>query len=236
MISRSEGDRVEINEAPVTDLDVFLDERVAIHGVLTPFALPGLQEIGKNWPLIQLPQCGSNLKAVSEVGGSKKGEPERRVECDLVIQFLYSHGFVPFAVGLKSTVNHDGTFKDSNDSASFTMFAPLEFGSMPLDHPVLDKIVRAHIVPGKYGYLELLALPARASLRTLVPGMDLEVTRSTVTGGVDVSGVKITNPEAFTSEKFIVHGIARVFDVEGHPSTQGEQPANRQMDSRSEET
>ncbi|KAK4786670.1 hypothetical protein SAY86_010503 [Trapa natans] len=225
LITKSEGNCVEINDAPVTDLDLYLDERVAIHGVHKAFAsLADLQEVGKNLPLNQVPLCDSDpivTTAVSEVSESKKKEQERSprpADHEMVVRFLDSHGFSSFAYGLKKSIaRFDRTLRDSNVSATFTMFAPRELAGIPADHPVLDKLVSAHIVRGKYDYTDLLKLPAGESLRTIDPAaLGVEVSRSNVAGGVAVNGLKITRPEGFMSEKFVVHGITRPFDVEGH--------------------
>ncbi|KAK4770201.1 hypothetical protein SAY87_030733 [Trapa incisa] len=220
LITKSEGNCVEINDAPVTDLDLYLDERVAIHGVHKAFAsLADLQEVGKNLLLNQVPLCDSDpiiTAAVSEVSESKKKEQERSprpADHEMVVRFLDSHGFSSFAYGLKKSIaRFDRTLRDSNVSATFTMFAPRELAGIPTDHPVLDKLVSAHI-----DYTDLLKLPAGESLRTIDPAaLGVEVTRSNVAGGVAVNGLKITRPEGFMSEKFVVHGITRPFDVEGH--------------------
>lgn len=233
VITKTEGkrNRVKINDVPVTHPNLVLDSRVAIHGVTEPLGVLGLQEIGKNsgpHPK-ELSRCDTYAKVVSNVREPMKlcGREKKRIEWDQVVRFLHSHGSVPFAFGLKSTVNHDRSLRDGKDSDTFTIFAPREFRRVPLDHSILDKLVRAHMISGKHGYLELLALLDKASLGTLAPGLGLEVTVKRVgdhTTGVAVNGVEITDPDAFISEKFIIHGISRVLDMEGHRNASSEHP------------
>ncbi|OWM90969.1 fasciclin-like arabinogalactan protein 21 [Punica granatum] len=223
LIKRSEakGNQVVINDVPVKNPDLFLEEKVVIHGIHEPFAFLGIQGMGRDWVLMPLPLCNPNLKVVSDVSESKQQRQEKEEEAErvgwaLAIRFLKSYGFIPFAVQLKSVVDLDRTLEYGKDLTSFTIFAPQDFQYMPSETPMLDNIVRAHILPGKYDYLQLLALSDRASLKTLVPGLNLEVDVIKIgnaIAGVAVNGMEITDPEAFMSEKFIIHGIPQAFHV-----------------------
>ncbi|GAB2285309.1 hypothetical protein Dimus_019763 [Dionaea muscipula] len=204
---------VEINNVPVSHPDLFLDGPIAIHGVLGPFtSSDDLEEVQlRGLDFIWSPSCV--LWEEEGTGPPPPPGPDARTEWVRVIRWLSSNGFVSFSIGLHSVL--DGILGDYPVGLrSATIFAPPVLGSVGSPSPVLDRIVRYHIVPRMYSYGELVALGNKAALRTLVPQRDLEIT-----GGVDdqalaVNGVGILSPDVFSiTGRFIVHGISEAFEL-----------------------
>ncbi|CAI0550386.1 unnamed protein product [Linum tenue] len=131
-----------------------------------------------------------------------------------IIRSLSSKGFVSFAIGLNSILD------DYRHLNSVTVFSPPDFGSVASSSPMLGRIVRIHILPQRISYKELVVLPDKSPLKTLLPGQDLELkkagkfTELNVTAArLRVNGVDIVAPEIFSSGKYVVHGISRVLDI-----------------------
>lgn len=202
---------VQINHVRVSHPNLFLEGPVSIHGVLGPFAA-----LDPTDDVIQAPVCDSNSTMVSDFGGLKK----HNVEWSRIIRTLSSNGFVSFAIGLHSVL--DGILEDERGASSVTIFVPprLELEAYhPL--PLLEKIVRFHILPQRLTHSELSSLPARTLLRTMVHGQPLEVTGvMSFMPGLVINGVRIVKPDIYSSKNFIVHGISRAFKETDLPSAQ----------------
>lgn len=185
----------------VSHPDVFLEGPIAVHGVLGPFSPLGPQDF------IKSPICDSNSTLVSDFL-----EPKNLVEWGRIIQLLSSYGFVSFAIGMRSVL--DGILEDYASLNTATIFAPPNLAVVASSSPLLDKVVRFHMLPRKLTYVELTSLPVRTLLRTLVPGQDLEVAGEVdFMQGLVINGVEIAAPDLFSSEKFVVHGISRAFEL-----------------------
>lgn len=186
--------QIEINNVLVSHPDVFLEGPIAVHGVLGPFS-----------PLnfIKSPICDNNSTLVSDFL-----EPNNIVEWSRIIQLLSSYGFVSFAISLRSVL--DGILEDQASLNTATIFAPPNLAVVASSSLLLDKIVRFHILPRRLTYKELTSLPVRTLLRTLAPGQDLEVNFKE---GLIFNGVEIAAPDLFSSEKFVVHGVSRAFEL-----------------------
>ncbi|XWS68538.1 hypothetical protein CRYUN_Cryun04dG0098800 [Craigia yunnanensis] len=204
---------VGINHVLVSHPDIFLEGPLTIHGVLGPFTSMDPLYVDQGWDHIQAPICDPNLSLVSEVIDTKNV-----VEWTHIIRLLSSKGFVSFAIGLNSVL--DGILEDLMNFSSVTVFAPPEFSFVASSSAFLDKIVRFHILPRKFTYMELVSLPANASLSTLVPDHDLEISRGVnITQKFVINGAKIVAPNIFLSKKFVVHGISQAFQLVDLPNT-----------------
>lgn len=197
---------VEINDVLIAHPDVFLDGAISIHGVLGPFSRPELHETDQDWEITEPLVCDSHCGILSN--SSKISDEWTRM-----VRFLSSNGFVSFAIGLHSLL--DGILQDYPDLNSATIFAPVEFVFVASSRPLLDKIVRFHILPKRLTFMELTSLPEKASLWTLLLNRNLVITSSASSKQVlAINGVKITAPDAFSSEHFVIHGISRAFSTE----------------------
>ncbi|XVF01854.1 hypothetical protein REPUB_Repub04eG0125000 [Reevesia pubescens] len=204
---------VEINHVLVSHPNIFLEGPLTIHGVLGPFILMDPLYVDQGWDHIQAPICDSNLSLVSEVIDTKNV-----VEWMHIIRLLSSKGFVSFAIGLNSVL--DGILEDQINFSSFTIFAPPEVSFVASASALLDKVVRFHILPRKLTYMKLASLPANASLSTLVPDHDLDISVGVnITQELIINGAKIVAPDIFLSEKFVVHGISQDFQLPDLPNT-----------------
>jgi hypothetical protein len=195
---------IEINNVLVSHPDVFLEGPIAVHGVVGPFSPLDPQDVHQRLNFIKSPICNNNSTLVSDFL-----EPENMVEWRRIIQLLSSYGFVSFTIGLHSVL--DGILEDHASLNTATIFAPPNLAVVASSSLLLDKIVRFHILPRRLTYKELTSLPARTLLRTLVPGQDLEVNFKK--GLVNINGVEIAAPDLFSSEKFVVHGVSRAFEL-----------------------
>ncbi|XP_056177444.1 fasciclin-like arabinogalactan protein 21 [Syzygium oleosum] len=211
VITRSDAKRrlVEINRVAITHPNVFLGERLAIHGVLQP-----LLHKEQDLCLVQSVKCNRDPRPVSVV----RKEPYL-VDWGRVIRSLSSNGFVSFAIGLQSVL--DGILDDNAHLASVTVFAPADFGFLASNSAILERMVRFHILPHRYTHEELTRLPDKASLRTLVPGRDLEIRRTTASCSantnqrtrVAINGLEIGAPEIYKSRDFVIHRISRALEI-----------------------
>ncbi|XP_022762481.1 fasciclin-like arabinogalactan protein 21 [Durio zibethinus] len=203
---------VEINHVLVSHPDIFLEGPLTIHGVLGPFTSMDSLYGDRSWDHIQAPICDSNLSLVSEVTDTKK-----MVEWMHIIHWLSSKGFVSFAIGLNSVL--DGILDDQMNFNSVTVFAPPEFSFVASPSALLEKIVRIHILPRKFTFMELASLPVNASLSTLVPDHDLVILGGVnITQELIINGAKIVAPNIFQSKKFVVHGISQAFELDEIPN------------------
>ncbi|XP_065874584.1 fasciclin-like arabinogalactan protein 21 [Euphorbia lathyris] len=194
---------LEINGVVVSDPDLFLDRNIAIHGVFQPFANTHI------WDSVQQPIC-TNL--VLNANG-----PNNLIEWTRMVRLLSSNGFVSFAIGLNSVLL--GILQDYRNLTSVTIFGPPELEFVASSSPMLEKIVRLHILSRRYTYTQLARLPHKTLLQTLLPDQQLEITRgSNVTLGLAINGVQIVAPEIFSSNKFVFHAISRAFEVAELPS------------------
>lgn len=204
---------VEINHVLVSHPDVFLEGSLAVHGVLGPFSPLDPRDVQEGLDFIRSPICGSNSTLVSDVL-----ESEDIIEWSRIIRLLSSNGFISFAIGLHSVL--DGILEDYQGLNSVTIFVPPSLEVVASPSPLLERIVRFHILPQRLTYKELSSLPGRTLLRTLVSGQDLEVTA----GGkflqeLIVNGEEIAAPDIFSSKKFVIHGISRAFAIGKLPNT-----------------
>ncbi|KAK4436311.1 Fasciclin-like arabinogalactan protein 21 [Sesamum alatum] len=182
-----------INNVLVSQPDLFLEGPVSVHGVLGPF------------DMIPSPSCGfSNRSSILASNAT-----DQAVEWRRVVRLLSSNGFVSFAIGLNSVV--DGILQEYHNLDSVTIFAPPNSGFISSPSPFLDRIVRLHILPQKFTYIELAAAE-KSSLRSLVPEYDLKIDKFSQT--LAVNGVEITAPDVFSSKTLVIHGISRDFDVD----------------------
>ncbi|GJX10903.1 fasciclin-like arabinogalactan protein 21 [Tanacetum coccineum] len=208
---------LDVNNVLVTHPDMFLHEKVAIHGVNGPFAsFKFHQEIN------ELPICYKNISdgnsTIASVGsiGSRLDEIKRRGEFKMVVKFLTQSGFAPFAFGLYNVL--DGIAKDHPDLHTMTIFAPpvVEVTQMPSN--AVNKFMKSHIVPKKHSFKHLASLPEGASIKSLCPGKEVEITSSV--GSLEnellsINRVAVTAPDLLVSKSFVVHGIAQAFPMDG---------------------
>lgn len=191
---------LEINNVPLSHPDMILEGPLSIHGVLQPFSYLNAQDSLQSSNYIQSPICDSNSRLVSDSKISFEWNP--------IIRLLSANGFVSFAIGLHSVL--DGILEDHMNLNSTTIFAPLEFSFVTSPSPLLDRIVRFHILPQRFTFKELASLPEKTLLRTLVTHQDLEITGGVnSTQGLCVNREKIIAPDIFSSKKFVIHGISQ---------------------------
>ncbi|GER53288.1 fasciclin-like arabinogalactan protein 21 [Striga asiatica] len=89
-----------------------------------------------------------------------------------IMRSLSSSRFVSFAIGPNSVV--DTILRDNRNLSGVSVFAPPNTGFISSPSPFLDKIVKIHILPKRFGYLELSAA-VNLNLRTLVPSYYLKM-------------------------------------------------------------
>ncbi|GFP84787.1 fasciclin-like arabinogalactan protein 21, partial [Phtheirospermum japonicum] len=172
---------VAINNVSISHPDLFLEGPFSVHGVSGPF------DVGES------PPCDFNDQAV---------------QWTRIIRLLSSNGFVSFAVGLNSVI--DAIVQDYQNLSCVSIFAPPNSGFISSSSPFLDKIVKIHILPQRFGYLEL-GVAENSTLRTLVPGYNLKIDK--FSENLAINGVEITEPDLFLTEGFVIHGISREFDL-----------------------
>ncbi|XP_057774386.1 fasciclin-like arabinogalactan protein 21 [Salvia miltiorrhiza] len=178
-----------INHVLVSHPDMFLQGPLAVHGVAAPFDTTP-------------PSCRLfNQSSVFAGSGA--------VEWRRIVRVLSSNGFVSFAIGLNAVL--DGILRDYSNLASVTVFAPPNFEFLSSPSPLLDRIVRLHILQRSFSYVELSAA-GNSSLATLLPNSHLQITH--FSPNLAVNGVQITRPHVFSSTNLVVHGISRDFDFQ----------------------
>ncbi|KAJ8749238.1 hypothetical protein K2173_018715 [Erythroxylum novogranatense] len=200
--------RVEINHVLLSNPDMFLEEHIAVHGVLRPFSTLDTQDSYKRLDPIQASICDANSTPVLDAN-----DPKNMVDWTRIVRVLSSNGFVSFAIGLNSVLQE--ILEHHRNLTSLTIFTPREFDFMVASSPILERILRFHILPQRLTYLELVSLPDKASLRTLLPENDLHVTENAnETGRLAINRVEIVAPEILKFKKFIVHGISQAFTLD----------------------
>ncbi|KAM7277293.1 hypothetical protein ACFE04_019159 [Oxalis oulophora] len=202
---------VEINHVFVSQPDLFLDHGLVIHGVVGMFSVLDPQDVKQGWGYIQAPVCDSNSSLVSDIRLGKNV-----IEWMRIIRSLSSNGFVSYAIGLHSIL--DSILTDNMNLSSVTIFTPPEFAFLASPSGFLRKMVRLHILPQRFNYSELAGLSGKGPVVTLVRDQVLEITGvgNSTTQALAVNGVEIVAPEIFSSENFMVHGIARPFEMTEH--------------------
>ncbi|KAL3837703.1 hypothetical protein ACJIZ3_022294 [Penstemon smallii] len=180
---------IMINSVLVSHPNLFVQGPIAVHGIVKPFEMISCDFLNKT------------SSSVLEM-----------IEWTRVVRFLSSNGYVSFAVGLNAVL--DGI--NFQNLGSCTIFVPPNSGFTSSPSPFLERIVRIHIVPRRFTYMELVAAE-ESSLRTLVPGCDLKIDR--FGQNLVINGVEIIAPDIFSSDKFVVHGISRDFDADDHFSS-----------------
>ncbi|XP_057461856.1 fasciclin-like arabinogalactan protein 21 [Actinidia eriantha] len=199
---------IEINNVLISHPNLFLDGPISIHGVLGPFSTLNLQDFYQDREISQPAICDAKFSRISNAS-----EPTYVIEWNRIVRFLRSNGFLSFGIRLHSVL--DGIVRDYPNLNSATIFAPLDFIFVTPSRPLLDQIVRFHIVPQRFEYLELNSLPEKAILRTLFSDKNLVITSSGYSKRVvAVNGVEIVSSDCFTSKHFVVHGISGAFSME----------------------
>nr|KYP44309.1 Fasciclin-like arabinogalactan protein 21 [Cajanus cajan] len=193
---------LEINHVPISNPNIFLADKLAIHGVLAPFYPLHPQDLLQRGfdSVIPSPTCRSNGDAVNGVEWSK------------VVRSLSAKGYASFSLALHSVL--DGIKKEYKGLGSVTVFAPPDLALLGYPSSFLDRAVRLHILPRRFSYQELTSMPVRTLLKTLVPDDSLEVDGVLdFVPGMVVSGVEIVAPDMLASQNFVVHGISRAFKM-----------------------
>nr|TKS16507.1 hypothetical protein D5086_0000023340 [Populus alba] len=137
---------------------------------------------------IQAPICDAISNLVSDAD-----DPKIIVEWTRIIHLLSSHRIVLFAIGLNSVINR--ILADHKSLSSVTIFAPSEFEFVASSSPMLEKIVKFHMLPLRVTYIELAALPHKQRLMTLLPCEDLEI----INGANVIQGLSINRVEIAAS-------------------------------------
>ncbi|KAK1396225.1 hypothetical protein POM88_006088 [Heracleum sosnowskyi] len=143
----------------------------------------------------------------------RKLVPKNRIEWPRIIHLLRSKGYASFAMGLNSVI--EGIIQDFKDLDSATILAPPDLPFLASASPLLQRIVKFHMLPRRFSFTELTSLPEMASLRTLLDHKDLQITTSSCFSQiVAINGVEIASPDISASNKFVIHGISEVFPME----------------------
>lgn len=186
---------------------MFVHPQLVIHAVNGPFSsFNELSICNVNQTQVTNNTIGVNFDAV-----------KIKAEWKMVVKFLTSSGFTPFAFWLYNVF--DGIVKDHPNVHSMTIFAPpvIEILEMPAN--MVSKFMRYHIVPKKYSFKHLVSMSKGASIMTLCPGKEIEITGSVGNVTDDqlllINRVEITSPDLLSSRSFVVHGIARAFSMDG---------------------
>ncbi|KAI4322589.1 hypothetical protein L6164_022266 [Bauhinia variegata] len=201
---------LEINHVLISHPDLFVGSQIAIHGVLEPFSFLDPQNLGGGSDFMKSPICSSTSNSML---ASEAYESMKTVEWNRIILLLSSNGYVSFSIGLHSVL--DEILRDySMGLDSVTIFAPQDLALLASPSPLLDRVVGLHILPQRFTYRDLIALPARTLLNTFVPDQELENEGiQDFMSGLIISGVEIVAPDVFTSDKFVIHGISRAFTL-----------------------
>ncbi|VFQ60362.1 unnamed protein product [Cuscuta campestris] len=191
-----ENGGVEINNVSITDPDLFLGPHLSVHGVAGFFSPVKLQGSDRREEIIESPSCDSD-------------DPE--IQWPRIVQSLSYNGFVSFAIGLHSVLDSIPI-----NMSSVTIFAPPSFGFLDSPSPLLDRVVKLHLLPRIYSFEELSSLPNGSVLETLLPGAEIKIGVDDSTRSLAVNGVEITAPDVLRSRNFTVHGISRALGVFNH--------------------
>ncbi|XP_016498679.1 fasciclin-like arabinogalactan protein 21 [Nicotiana tabacum] len=196
---------VEINNVLVSHPDLFLEESISIHGVTGAFSELDFHGMDQHGDVIRSPICEDQISSAST------NDFKNLVDWPRIIKLLSSKGYVSFAIELHSVL--DGIIQDFANLSYVTIFAPPNLGFLSSPSPLLERIVRLHILPQRYTYTELAFLPDSSPLKTLVPGLNVTISKSNVSRILTIDGVEITAPDIFLYKTFIIHGISRAFEL-----------------------
>ncbi|XP_057430598.1 fasciclin-like arabinogalactan protein 19 [Lotus japonicus] len=100
----------------------------------------------------------------------------------------------------------------SNDTNSFTFFAPTDASLFALDisqtASSYTETLRFHVVPRRLSLAELRRLPNGYTFPTLLPNRRLHLTRRRSSYSIAVAGVDVAVPGLFYGRHVAVHGLA----------------------------
>ncbi|CAN1124019.1 Fasciclin-like arabinogalactan protein 21 [Linum perenne] len=200
----------EINGVKISHPDIVLDGSIVIHGVLKPFSSTDAADGSGLVPICDAAATNSSL-VTDYIDFQDFKDP---LHWSKIVRSLSSKGFVSFAIGLNSVL--DGIRRDYTNLTSVTVFSPPDFGSS--SSPVMDSVIRVHIVPRRISYKELVKIANTTPLKTLLAGHNLEVkvgaaVRNATSARLTVNGVEVLAPEIFSSDKYVVHGISRALGI-----------------------
>ncbi|CAN4104844.1 unnamed protein product [Withania somnifera] len=196
---------IKINNVSVSHPDVFLDGNISIHGVSGAFSVLDFHGMDEHLDIIRSPIC-------EEMSKANATDIKNLINWPRIIKMLSSKGYVSFAIELHSVL--DGVIQDSTNLSSVTIFAPPNLGFLSSPSPLLERIVRLHIIPQRYTYMELAFLPDISSLKTLSRGLNVTISKSNFSHILVIDGVEITAPDIFESKTFVIHGMSRPFELE----------------------
>ncbi|KAK4355849.1 hypothetical protein RND71_024820 [Anisodus tanguticus] len=191
---------IKINNVSVSHPDLFLEGSISIHGVSGAFTELNFHGLDEHMDAIQSPIC-------EDISNTKN-----LVDWTRIIKLLSSKGYVSFATELHSVL--DGILQDSANLSSVTIFAPPNLGFLSSPSPFLERIVRLHIIPQRYTFMELVFLPDVSSIKTLAPGLNVTISKSNFSRVLTIDGVEITAADIFVSKTFVIHGMSRPFELE----------------------
>ncbi|MCE3049645.1 hypothetical protein HAX54_045460 [Datura stramonium] len=178
---------------------------LSIHGVSGAFSLLDFHGMDEHLDVIRSPIC-------DEISNASSTDTKNLVDWPRIIKLLSSKGYVSFAIELHSVL--DGVLQDSVNLSSVTIFAPPNLGFLSSPSPLLERIVRLHIVPQRYTSMELAFLPDISSLKTLAPGLNVTISKNNFSRVLIIDDVEITAPDIFVSKTFVIHGTSRPFELE----------------------
>ncbi|KAJ8543492.1 hypothetical protein K7X08_006015 [Anisodus acutangulus] len=173
---------------------------ISIHGVSGAFTELNFHGLDEHMDVIQSPIC-------EDISNTKN-----LVDWTRIIKLLRSKGYVSFATELHSVL--DGILQDSANLSSVTIFAPPNLGFLSSPSPFLERIVRLHIIPQRYTFMELVFLPDVSSIKTLAPGLNATISKSNFSRVLTIDGVEITAADIFVSKTFVIHGMSRPLELE----------------------
>ncbi|XP_055823874.1 fasciclin-like arabinogalactan protein 21 [Solanum dulcamara] len=196
---------IEINNVSVSHPDVFLEGNLSIHGVTRAFSVLDFHGMDEHIDVIRSPICEETLNGSST-------DTKNLVNWPRILKLLSSNGYASFAIELHSVL--DGVLQDSANLSFVTIFAPPNLGFLSSPSPLLERIVRLHLMPQRYTFMELAFLPDISSLKTLAPGLNVTISKSNFSRILIIDDVEITAPDIFVSKTFVIHGISRPFELE----------------------
>ncbi|KAL9682939.1 hypothetical protein QQ045_014751 [Rhodiola kirilowii] len=184
---------IEINHVQISIPNLILEEQVTVHGVASPFA--PLEQL-KDFSSMPNPNC--DLMKSKHVG----------VQWTKLVHSLHSKRFTAFARALQSV--HPILIKDYSNLTSVTVFAPPNLSGSAAGN------VKVHILPRKLTYGEIDSLHDGTSLKTLDSAREVVVTGrgNNNSRRLRVGGVEITGWNVIKNRDFIVHSVARAFEID----------------------
>ncbi|CAN7120601.1 hypothetical protein BRARA_K00593 [Brassica rapa] len=205
-----ESRTVEVNHVMISHPDMFLGDSLVIHGVLGPFS--PLQPRMHHIPQSSLCQSDSNKTIIEE---EEEEAVPVKIEWTRIIQLLSSNGFVPFAIGLHSVLNRIIADQHKN-LTGVTILATPNLVSLSSASPFLYEVMRRHILAQRLTNKDLASMPDKALLKTLDPYQGLIFTRRGIVNSSQcfmISGVEIVDPDMFSSNNFVIHGISHTLEL-----------------------